>query len=140
MIGFKETYYFLNENVLVINFCYTDGGTLCYTDLIKIGVAMDNGEIVFYEAGGYITNHRERAFLTPVYSTEEAEAVLSKNLTVKGVGFALIPTHSTEEIRCYEFHCQAPDSTEILVYINPSTLEEEDILILLKSDGGTLVK
>ena len=48
--------------------------------------------------------------------------------------------HSTEEIRCYEFHCQAPDSTEILVYINPSTLEEEDILILLKSDGGTLVK
>ncbi|MBO5019206.1 MAG: germination protein YpeB [Clostridia bacterium] len=140
MTGFKETYYFLNENVLVINYCYVDGGTLCYTDLIKIGVAMDNGEIVFYEAGGYIANHRERAFLTPVYSAEEAEAVLSKNLTVKGVGFALIPTHSMEEIRCYEFHCQAPDNTEILIYINPSTLEEEDILILLKSDGGTLVK
>ena len=140
MAGFKETYYFLSENVLIINFCYVDGGTLCYTDLIKIGVAMDNGEIVFYEAGGYIANHRERAFLTPVYSAEEAEAVLSKSLTVKGVGFALIPTDSVEEIRCYEFHCIAPDNTEILIYINPSTLEEEDILILLKSDGGTLVK
>lgn len=140
MIGFKETYYFANENVLVINYCYVDGGTLCYTDLIKIGVAMDNGEIVFYEAGGYISNHRERAFLTPVYSKEEAETVLSKNLSVNGVGFALIPTDSTEEIRCYEFHCTAPDNTEILVYINPATLEEEDILILLKSDGGTLVK
>ncbi len=140
MVGFKETYYFLNENVLVINFCYVDGGTLCYTDLIKIGVAMDNGEIVFYEAGGFITNHHERAFLTPVYTEAEAEAVLSDNLTVKGVGFALIPTNSTKEIRCYEFHCITTDNTEILVYINPATLEEEDILILLKSDGGTLVK
>ncbi len=140
MVGFKETYYFLSENVLIINFCYVDGGTLCYTDLIKIGVAMDTGEIVFYEAGGYIANHRERAFLTPVYTKEEAEAVLSQKLTVKGVGFALIPTDSIEEIRCYEFHCTAPDNTQILVYINPSTLDEEDILILLKSDGGTLVK
>lgn len=140
MTGFKETYYFLNENMLIINYCYVDGGTLCYTDLIKIGVAMDNGEIVFYEAAGYIANHHERAFLTPVYTAEEAEKVISSNLTVKGVGFALIPSNSVEEIRCYEFHCLAPDNTEILVYINPSTLEEEDILILLKSDNGTLVK
>ncbi len=140
MVGFKETYYFLNENVLVINFCYVDGGTLCYTDLIKVGVAMDNGEIVFYEAGGYIANHRDRSFVTPAYSKEQAEEILSDSLTVKGSGFALIPTDSGEEIRCYEFHCIAEDGTEILVYINTATLTEEDILILLKSDGGTLVK
>ena len=140
MVGFKETYYYLSEDVLVINYCFVDGGTLCYPDLIKVGVAMDNGEIVFYEAGGYISNHRDRSFVTPAYSAERAEEIISKNLTVKGVGFALIPTDSGEEIRCYEFHCIAKDGTEILVYINTATLEEEDILILLKSDGGTLVK
>lgn len=140
MTGFKETYYYLSEDVLVINYCYVDGGTLCYTDLIKVGVAMDNGEIVFYEAGGYISNHRDRSFITPAYSKEQAEEILSDSLTVKGSGFALIPTASGEEIRCYEFNCVAEDKTEILVYINTATLEEEDILILLKSDGGTLVK
>lgn len=140
MISFKETYYYLSEDVLIINYCYVDGGTLCYTDLIKVGVAMDNGEIVFYEAGGYIANHRDRSFVTPAYSKEQAEEILNDSLTVKGSGFALIPTSSGEEIRCYEFHCTAEDNTEILVYINTATLEEEDILILLKSDGGTLVK
>lgn len=140
MHGFKETYYFLNENILTVNYCYVDGETLCYTDLIKVGVAMDNGEIVLYEAAGFISNHRDRVFETPAYSPEDAEAVLKDTLEVNGYSIALIPTPSGEEIRCYEFSCTTDDSTEILVYINLLTLEEEEILILLKSDGGTLVK
>lgn len=139
MSGFKETYYYLNEGILTINFAFTDGETICYTDLIKVGVAMDNGEIVLYEAAGYISNHRDRAFVTPEYSSEQAKEVLNKALKVTGVGIALIPT-AADEVRCYEFACTASDGKEILVYINVSSLKEEEILILLKSDGGTLVK
>ena len=53
---------------------------------------------------------------------------------------ALIPTDGGGEARCYEFVCEAEDGQEILVYINAVNLDEEDILILLKSDGGTLTK
>ncbi len=140
MNGFTETYYFTSEGVCVINFAYLDGETICYTDLVKVGVAMDSGEIVFFEAGGYLSNHKTRAFNSPKYTSSQARKIISKNLTVKNISLALIPTNRTEEIRCYEFRCTAEDNTEVLIYINTQTLEEEDILILIKSDGGTLVK
>lgn len=135
-----ETYYFSDEGVCVINFAYLDGETVCYTDLIKVGVAMDNGEIMLYEATGYITNHTERAFETPIHTAAEAATVVSDRLQITETSIALIPTDSGGEVRCYEFLCTSDKQEEILVYINVLNLNEEEILILLKSDGGTLTK
>jgi hypothetical protein len=42
----KESYYINQGGVLTINFAYMDGDFVCYPDLIKVGVAMDDGEIV----------------------------------------------------------------------------------------------
>lgn len=140
MSGFTETYYSINEGVCVINMAYLDGETVCYTDLLKVGVAMDNGEIMLFEGSGYISNHKSRAFETPLHKAEEAQGKLSENLTVNERSIALIPTDSAGEVRCYEFKCTAKNGEEILIYINTQTLAEEDILILLKSDGGVLVK
>lgn len=140
MTNLQETYYFESDGICTINFAFVDGKTICYTDLIKVGVAMDNGEIVFYESAGYISNHTNRAFETPKYTEEEAQALISSKLTVNNVKLALIPTDSVSEKRCYEFACTSGDGQEILVYINTATLAEEEILILCKSDGGILVK
>lgn len=138
--NFTETYYFTTEGICVINFAYTDGKTICYTDLLKVGVAMDNGEIVLYEASGYISNHTDRTFTTPIHTVEKAAEVINPQLTVKSTALALIPTSGQNEVRCYEFLCTTEDGQEILIYINTDTLEEEEILILLKTDGGTLIK
>ena len=140
MNGFVETYYFSNEGVCTVNFAYLDGETICYTDLVKVGVSLNSGEIVFYEAGGYLSNHKTRAFKSPAHTTEEAEKLISRSLTVKSIALALIPTNRTTEVRCYEFNCISTDNQEVLIYINTQTLEEEDVLILLKTDSGTLVK
>lgn len=140
MGGFTETYYFTDEGVCVINFAYLDGKTVCYTDLVKVGVAMDTGEIMLYEASGYLTNHTDRAFETAAVSAEEAAKTVSDRLKIRETSLALIPTKGGGEKRCYEFVCLTEDGREILVYINAVTKEEEDILILLKSDGGTLTK
>ena len=140
MSGFTETYFFTDEGVCVINFAYLDGKTVCYTDLVKVGVAMDTGEIMLYEASGYLTNHTDRAFETAAVSAEEAAKTVSNRLKIRETSLALIPTKGGGEKRCYEFVCLTEDGREILVYINAVTKEEEDILILLKSDGGTLTK
>lgn len=140
MNNFTATYYFSNEGVCVINFAFVDGETVCYTDLVKVGVAMDDGQIVLYEASGYLTNHRNRTFKTPDYSEEDALKVVSKKLNVNSISMTLIPTDYGAEVRCYEFACTSKDGQEILVFINAETLKEENVLILLKSDGGTLVK
>ena len=135
-----ENYYYADEGVCVINFNYLDGQTFCYTDLIKVGVALDTGEIMLFEAKGYINNHTERAFETPKFSEEEASGRVSKLLNIKSSSIALIPTDAGGEVRCYEFLCVANDGQEVLVYIDLKTLDTKDILILTKSDAGTLVK
>ncbi len=140
MQNFKETYYYDSEGVCVVNFAYLDGETICYTDLIKVGVAMDNGEIMLYEAGGYISNHKERAFPSATKTAAEAKEKLSEKLTLKSIALALIPTSSGGEERCYELAATSKDGQDILVYMDTSNLNEEEILILLKSDGGILVK
>ena len=135
-----DTYYFTTDGVMTINFAYLDGQTICYTDLIKVGIALDNGEVVFFESSGYITNHTDRAFQTPTHSEQEAAEVISSDLTVEQSAIAIIPTSGGSEVRCYEFLCKNSKGNELLIYINTKTLESEQIFTLLKTDGGTLVK
>ncbi len=140
MGSFETSYYFADEGVCVVNFAYKQVDTVCYTDLIKVGVALDNGEIVFYEARGYIMNHHTRTLTTPNFTAKDAGERLSPNLTVKNITLALIPSGGEYELYCYEFHCVGDGGEEILVYINTKTLAEEKLLILLKTDGGVLTK
>ncbi|MEG1887562.1 MAG: germination protein YpeB, partial [Oscillospiraceae bacterium] len=137
---FQETYYFTDEGVCVINFAHKEGATVCYPDLLKIGVALDTGEILFYEGRGFIMNHYRRTIPTPKYSPEEAKAVLSPILKVESYKQAVIPSSGEKEKYCWEFKTMGINHEEILVFINWATLQEEDIIILLKTDGGTLAK
>lgn len=138
--SFLPTYYFADEGVCTVSFAHVAGVTVCYPDLVKVGVALDNGEIVLVEAGGYIANHFVRTIETPKYSVDEARAKLSDTLKVYGVTRCIIPSDGRNEKHCYEFICEGLDGENLLVYINVENLEEERILLLLKTDGGTLTK
>lgn len=140
MGNFKTSYYFADEGMCVINFAYLQGDAICYPDLIKVGVALDTGEIVFYEAAGYIMNHKARTLKVPENTAEKAANVISDHLKVKQIGLAVIPSGGENELYCYEMLCVGEDEEEILVYVNTETLFEEQILILLKTDGGVLTK
>lgn len=137
---FEPTYYFSDEGVCVINFAAKVGTTLCYTDLVKVGIALDTGEIVLLESAGYLSNHYDRTIVAPSYSVADATEKLSKSLKVNAVKRAIIPTDGNKEKHCYEFNCTGIDNEELLVYMNVKNLEEEKILLVLKTDGGTLVK
>lgn len=137
---FIATYYYADNGVCTVNFCYLNGTVICYTDLVKIGVDLSNGEIVFYEGRGYLTNHTVRTLPLPKFSVEEAQKVVSPQLVINRSGICVIPTASGEEKQCYEFLCTGEENKEILVYINTQTLAEEQIFIVLHTKGGTLVK
>jgi hypothetical protein len=74
-----------------------------------------------------------------VHTVKEAEKKVSSNLKIVKTAVALIPTKKGKEDRCFEFTC-TDGETDVLVYINVMNLAEEEILILLKNDGGTLAK
>ena len=140
MTGFAESYYSFNNGVLTINYAYAPDGVVFYPDLVKVGIAMDNGDMVAFDATGYIMNHTARDLPATSVTEEEARAKLSPNLTVESEGrLAVIPSEGLREITCYEFNCTGDDGEQVLVYVNIETGLEEQILILLRDDTGVLV-
>ena len=133
-----ETYYELNNGMCICNFAGTQNGVVLYTDLIKIGVALDNGDILSFDARGYITNHTTRNLGTPKISESEAAEKLSDALNIKETNLCVIPSDGMNERYCYEFVCTDANGKQILVYINADSGEEEQILLLQISGNGRL--
>jgi len=131
----KSTYYMDENNIATINFAYTQDNVTIYPDLIKVQVAMDNGEIVGFEAAGYLFSHQERNLPAPKISQDEARAKLNEKLEIVNSGLAVIPTDVKTEVLVYEFKGKV-DDREFIVYINAETGNEEDILIILHTQNG----
>lgn len=135
----EQSYYEVNDNYCTINFAYLQNDTIIYPDLIKISVALDNGEIISVDTKGYINNHKERNIAKPSKSIEDAKNKISSYLTViKEPRKAIIPTDGQNEVLTYEFICRSKNNETVLVYINCDTLEEEQILVLVESEKGVI--
>lgn len=135
------TYYEISRNVCTINFAATKENVLMYTDLIKVSVALDNGEITGFDARGYITNHKEREITSPILTASQAAEKISPYLLVESKRLCYIPSRGANEIYCYEFRCRSKEENggrPILVYVNADTGREEQILLLEISENGTL--
>ena len=131
-----DTYYLKGENTATISFAGIQDDVVIYSDLIKIKVALDNGEILAYEANGYIFNHKERE-ITPQKSIEEAREKIYKDLNIDSEKLCVIPNDSKDEVLVYEFSGTL-DEKRFLVYINANTLVEEKIYIVLETPGGIM--
>jgi germination protein YpeB len=138
ILSMKTTYYDVNRGIMTINYAYSDLGTCVYTDLVKVSVAMDNGEILGYDASGFLVNHTKRSYPAKLFSKLRAQEKISPKLEVKSVQLAVIPTDNLEERLCYEFKCKASSGRNVLVYINAETGKEEQILLLVETPTGTL--
>jgi germination protein YpeB len=109
-----------------------------YTDLIKVGVAMDNGDILSFDMRGYLTNHTIRELPPPKISGDYAMTLVSDSLTPLSDRLCVIPSGGKNEIFCYEVRCTGKDGENILVYLNAENGREEQILILKIGSSGVL--
>lgn len=139
ILNMKPTYYLKEGGIVTINYAYKQNGVTIYPDLIKVKVALDNGEILGVETTGYLNNHTERTFTTAKISMEEAKSKLNKNLEITSEGMAIIPTEWKTEILCYEFKGKI-DDTDFLVYTNVETGREENILVIIDTPNGILTQ
>ena len=133
----KETYYLKQEGIVTINYAYTQDNVVIYSDLIKVKVALDNGEILGIETTGYLNNHEKRNIKNIKITKQEAKKTLNKELEIVSEGMAIIPTEWKTEILCYEFKGKV-ENKEFLVYINAENGREEDILVINNTPNGTL--
>ena len=136
----KESYYSVFDGVCTINFAYTENGIIHYSDLIKVGVALDNGEVLSIDARGYLTNHTKRDIYEENITIEQARKVISDDLQILRENSAVIPLDTGKEAYCYEFRCKDSKGQEVLIFIDKATGEERDILLLLYADGGVMAR
>lgn len=151
----KETYYMEEGNIITVNYAYTQelnlkgqvptGETkeqlrniIIYPDLIKVKIALDNGEVLGIEATNYLNSHKEKREIPDIkIGPREVIEKINKNLEIKELDVAIIPTEWNSELLCYEVKGRTGDN-DFLVYINAETGKEEDILLIVNTPNGTL--
>ena len=133
----KCSFYDVSDNVATLNYAYSKDGVTMYPDLIKVKVALDNGEIVGFESLGYIMRHTDRVILQNTISEDEARNKVGTHLAVSGVSMAYVPLESGREVYCYEFSGDL-GKNKFLIYINALTGDEEKILMIKKTERGIL--
>ena len=133
----KATYYLEIENMITINYAAVQDNITLYPDLIKVKIAMDDGEVCSVETSGYIFNHKQREDVTPTITIEEARKILNQNININEEGLAIIPTDSKKEILVYEFKGTI-NNRNFIIYVNAKTGEEENILLIVNTEDGTL--
>lgn len=139
--GFKDmesTYYEVRDNTAIYNFAATQGGVILYPDQIKVSVALDNGQVMGFDATGYWMSHRARQLPEPRLTAARAREKLSPRLQDVTPGrLALIPRTVDQEVLTYEFQGRL-DNDVYLVYIDAVTGEEEKVLRVIRQNNGVL--
>lgn len=138
--GFKNmvpTYATRSDNIAVIPFAPEIDDVLVYPDLIKVNVALDNGEVVGYEALGYIMSHHTRDIPKPKVSEKEARAAVNSELNITSTRMAIIPRENLQEAFCYEFKGVTDTNEPYIIYVDALTGEEVNILKVITNEEGT---
>lgn len=114
------------DNVGIVTFVHHIDNVIVYPDSVTLKVALDNGEIIGYEAINYLTSHKQRTLPKKTISLEEARKQINPNVDVHEEQLAIIKNELGNEILCYEFIGTLGDDT-YKMYINATTGEEEKV-------------
>lgn len=126
-----------DDNTVTITFVPKMGEILLYPDFIKVEVALDNGQVVGFDAVSYLTFHTSRNLPQVKLTKQDVIKTLNRNLNVKRVRLALIPDPALREKLCYEVDARLKDE-RYLIYINAVNGEEEQILKVVETEEGTM--
>ncbi len=131
----SPTYTTNQDNSLTIAFVYMENDIIIYPDQVKVKVALDNGQIVGFEAATYFMSHRGRNLPAPAIDASAARKAVTSIKPEDDARLALIPTDFGSEVLCYEFKGKLDDQ-DYLIYINAETGQEQDVLQIINTEGG----
>ncbi len=134
----EKTYYTKQAGIMTINYATIQDGVIIYPDLIKVKVALDNGDILGIETTGYLNNHEKRNLgKNGIISKEKAKENINKNIKIENERLAVIPTEFKTEIFCWELKGKVNDR-DFLIYVNVKTGKIENILVITDTGNGIL--
>ncbi|MFT0800444.1 germination protein YpeB [Bacillus swezeyi] len=114
------------DGVGVFSFVPIQNDVWLYPDSIRIKVALDDGEIVGFNAKDFLTSHKQRDLPKPKLTPEKAKANLNPNVKVQETRRALITNELSQEVLCYEILGTIENDT-FRMFINANDGSEEKI-------------
>lgn len=127
-----------SHSTVYVNLVPIENEVIYYSDMVKVKVAADNGEILGAESLSYLYNHCERTLAKPTLSASEAAAKSFEDFTVTDTKLALIPTAGGKEKLTYQLHGHYNGETFYL-YIDVESGEEIEIYRVIESDQGEML-
>ncbi|TYP57599.1 germination protein YpeB [Thermosediminibacter litoriperuensis] len=125
------------DNTVTVTFAYKQGDVLVYPDFVKVEVALDDGQVVGFDAMGYLTHHTTRKIPSTGISERQVRDGLNKRLEVRRIRKVIIPDPAMKERFCYEVDANLDDE-RYLIYINAQNGREEQVLKVVETDSGTM--
>lgn len=115
------------DHVGVFDFVSEKDGVRIFTDLIRVKVALDDGQILGYEAVDYVASHdQNREIPKPKVTLQEAKSNLNKNLQIQEDHLSLIEVDNGETKLCYELLGTIGEET-YRIFVDAETGKEERV-------------
>jgi len=126
------------DSYVLVEAVAQDNGIRIYTDKVRLTIAMDNGELIGFDANAYYAFHHDRRLNSKITMTE-ARNKLDKNFQVIEERLAVISKIGNEEAFCYEFRGTAYGE-EYLIYIDAIEGAEVKISRVVNTPRGKLIQ
>ena len=125
------------DGIATVSLIPTVGEAGVYPDMIKVKIALDNGQILGMDATAYWMNHVGRTLPAVAISRTEAADLVSAQLAVENVQLAVIPTDGGGEKLCWEVEATF-GSGRFFVYLDGQTGQEVQIFRVIETEEGML--
>lgn len=117
-----------NDGTLVMDFAPVENGVSLQTELIKVSLAMDNGELVGFDARNYWINHQQRRLPAPKLTAAQARRRVAPALKVTEEPIlSLVANRRGEERLAWEVRGDLEEQ-RFRVFVDASTGREIDLL------------
>lgn len=113
-------------------------GVRIYPDKVRLLIALDNGQLVGFDAVPYYSFHHSRTFPAKI-SMDLAVQKLRPDFQVSEKRLAVIAKSGNQEVYSYEFRGRY-QGEEYLIYLNAATGVEEKIQRIIKTPRGEFLQ
>lgn len=134
----KAVWYEDTGYTCTFNFASTVNGVICYSDLIKVNVCKERGQVSGIESKSYYNNHCKRELQSAKISLEDAKSKVTSEIEVETSRLCIIPYKMGTEKLCYEFSGKRNDDF-YYIYVDAVTGKEVNIFKVVETTEGSLL-
>lgn len=125
-LTFAATTYSESDNIALVALVPKQNDVLVYPDTVQVKVALDNGEIIGFNARDFLRNHADRGSLQATLTAQQAQAKVSPNLAVESTRLVLVQNERGQEVLAWEVRGTA-NNLPYQVFINAKDGTEESV-------------